>query len=200
MPPPSTALDAASRIVVVANQELSTVRSASRLAAALRKRYGHDRVMVIVSRFDKQADIGQADIEKVVGAQGQARAAERLPARAAGAQPGPPARARQPQQAGGRAQQSGQGPREDRARAAAEPVGSGGLFGRLTRTRLIRSDTRCPTLSLHDADRPHAVRGRAPSEVPGDQGQDPPGPAQPAEPRAPGARQARRGGARDPRR
>jgi pilus assembly protein CpaE len=61
-------LDAASRIVVVANQELSTVRSASRLASALRKRYGHDRVMVIVSRFDKQADIGQADIEKVVGA------------------------------------------------------------------------------------------------------------------------------------
>ena len=61
-------LDAASRIVVVANQELSTVRSASRLASALRKRYGHDRVMVIVSRFDKQADIGQTDIEKVVGA------------------------------------------------------------------------------------------------------------------------------------
>ncbi len=60
-------LDAASRIVVVANQELSTVRSASRLASALRKRYGHDRVMVIVSRFDKQADIGQTDIEKVVG-------------------------------------------------------------------------------------------------------------------------------------
>ena len=61
-------LDAASRIVVVANQELSAVRSASRMASALRKRYGHDRVMVIVSRFDKQADIGQADIEKVVGA------------------------------------------------------------------------------------------------------------------------------------
>jgi pilus assembly protein CpaE len=61
-------LDAASRIVVVANQELSTVRSASRLASALRQRYGRDRVMVIVSRFDKQADISQADIEKVVGA------------------------------------------------------------------------------------------------------------------------------------
>jgi Flp pilus assembly CpaE family ATPase len=62
------ALDAASRIVVVANQELSTVRSASRLAAALRKRYGPDRVVVIVSRFDRQADISQSDIEKVVGA------------------------------------------------------------------------------------------------------------------------------------
>lgn len=61
-------LDAASRIVVVANQELSTVRSASRLASALRQRYGRDRVMVIVSRFDKQADISQADVEKVVGA------------------------------------------------------------------------------------------------------------------------------------
>ncbi len=61
------ALDAASRIVVVANQELSAVRSASRLAAVLRQRYGRDRVLVIVSRFDKEAEITQADIEKVMG-------------------------------------------------------------------------------------------------------------------------------------
>ncbi len=65
------ALDATSRIVVVTNQELSAVRGASRLASALRERYGRDRVLVIVSRFDKQAEIGQGDIEKVVASKVQ---------------------------------------------------------------------------------------------------------------------------------
>jgi pilus assembly protein CpaE len=60
------ALDATSRIVVVTNQELSAVRGASRLAAALRERYGRDRVLVIMTRFDKQAEISQGDIENVV--------------------------------------------------------------------------------------------------------------------------------------
>lgn len=60
------ALDAATRIVVVTNQELSAVRGASRLAATLRERYGRDRVLVIVGRSDKQAEISQDDIEKVV--------------------------------------------------------------------------------------------------------------------------------------
>jgi pilus assembly protein CpaE len=62
------ALDLASRIVVVTNQELSAVRSASRLASALRDRHGRDRVLVVVNRSDKQSEIGQADIEKVVAA------------------------------------------------------------------------------------------------------------------------------------
>jgi pilus assembly protein CpaE len=62
------ALDAASQIIVVANQELAAARSASRLASALRQRYGRDRVLVIVSRVDKHAEISQADIEHVVGA------------------------------------------------------------------------------------------------------------------------------------
>ncbi len=61
------ALDATSQIVVVANQELAAARSASRLAAALRQRYGRERVLVIVSRVDKHAEISQSDIEKVVG-------------------------------------------------------------------------------------------------------------------------------------
>jgi pilus assembly protein CpaE len=61
------ALGAVSQIVVVANQELAAARSASRLAAALRQRYGRDRVVVIMSRVDKHAEITQADIEKVVG-------------------------------------------------------------------------------------------------------------------------------------
>lgn len=61
------ALDCVSQIVVVANQELPTVRSASRIAAALRQRYGKDRVKVIVSRHDHQADIGHEDIERTIG-------------------------------------------------------------------------------------------------------------------------------------
>jgi pilus assembly protein CpaE len=61
------ALDQASRIVVVANQELATVRNASRIAASLRQRYGSDRVTVIVNRVDTHAEIGRDDVEKVVG-------------------------------------------------------------------------------------------------------------------------------------
>jgi pilus assembly protein CpaE len=61
------ALGAAAAIVVVANQEHAAAHSASRLAAALRQRYGRDRVQVIVSRVDKHAQITHADIEKVVG-------------------------------------------------------------------------------------------------------------------------------------
>jgi pilus assembly protein CpaE len=61
------ALDAASRIVVVANQELATVRSATRLSAALRQRYGKDRLTVVVSRFDQHSEIGQSDVERVLG-------------------------------------------------------------------------------------------------------------------------------------
>jgi pilus assembly protein CpaE len=65
------ALDVTARIVVVTNQELSAVRSAGRLAAALRDRYDRDRVLVIVSRFDKQAEIGQSDIETLVASKVQ---------------------------------------------------------------------------------------------------------------------------------
>jgi pilus assembly protein CpaE len=61
------ALEAASRLVIVANQELATVRAATRLAATLRQRYGKDRLSVVVSRFDQLAEIGQDDVEKVLG-------------------------------------------------------------------------------------------------------------------------------------
>jgi pilus assembly protein CpaE len=61
------ALDEATTIIVVANQELSAVRSASRISHGLRQRYGKERVRVVVSRFDKQSDISQADVERVVG-------------------------------------------------------------------------------------------------------------------------------------
>ncbi len=61
------ALEPTSRIVVVANQELATVRAATRLSAALRQRYGRDRLSIVVSRFDQQSDIGQSDVERVLG-------------------------------------------------------------------------------------------------------------------------------------
>ena len=61
------ALEGVERIVVVANQELSTVRSASRIAQALRQRYGKDRLTVVLSRADRLADIGHEDVERAVG-------------------------------------------------------------------------------------------------------------------------------------
>jgi pilus assembly protein CpaE len=61
------ALETVAQIVVVANQELATVRSASRIAASLRQRYGKDRVTVVVSRSDRLADIALEDVERAVG-------------------------------------------------------------------------------------------------------------------------------------
>lgn len=61
------ALDQAARIVIVANQELATVRNASRIAAGFRQRYGRERVSVIVNRLDSHAEIDRADVEKVIG-------------------------------------------------------------------------------------------------------------------------------------
>jgi len=62
------AIEAVHRIVIVCNQELATVRSASRMAAALRQRYGKERLAMVVSRADHLAEIGQDDIERAVGA------------------------------------------------------------------------------------------------------------------------------------
>lgn len=61
------ALELVDSIVVVANQELATVRSASRLSSSLRHRYGRDKVTVVLSRLDRRADIVDTDIEKVIG-------------------------------------------------------------------------------------------------------------------------------------
>ena len=43
------------------------MRAATRLSAALRQRYGKERLAVVVSRFDVQAEIGQSDVERVLG-------------------------------------------------------------------------------------------------------------------------------------
>lgn len=61
------ALEAASKIVLVANQDLAALRNGSRMAATLRQRYRADRVMLVVSRFDGTAEIGRDDVERVIG-------------------------------------------------------------------------------------------------------------------------------------
>ena len=60
-------LEPVSRIVVVSNQELATVRSTSRIASALRQRYGKDKLTIVVSRSDRLAEIGYDDVERAVG-------------------------------------------------------------------------------------------------------------------------------------
>jgi Flp pilus assembly CpaE family ATPase len=60
-------LDPLSSVVLVVNQELPTVRRAAEIGALLRQRYGKDRVGAVVSRYDARADIGQDDIQRVVG-------------------------------------------------------------------------------------------------------------------------------------
>lgn len=62
------ALDAATSIVVLANQELPTVRSAARIAAMLRQRYGKDRVKVAMTRYDKDAEISPEDVGRTLSA------------------------------------------------------------------------------------------------------------------------------------
>jgi pilus assembly protein CpaE len=60
-------LDTATTIVVIANQELATVRNASRMASALRSRYPKTKIMTVINRTDRRSEIGQQDIERAVG-------------------------------------------------------------------------------------------------------------------------------------
>jgi pilus assembly protein CpaE len=60
-------LDHVANIVVVANQELATVRNAGRMAAALRARYPKTSVMTVINRTDGRSEINHQDVEKVVG-------------------------------------------------------------------------------------------------------------------------------------
>ncbi len=61
------ALDSVAALVIVANQELATVKNASRMAAMLRQRYGRSKVSVVLSRSDRRAEIGHEDVERAVG-------------------------------------------------------------------------------------------------------------------------------------
>jgi len=60
-------LDHVANLVVVANQELATVRNAGRMAAALRARYPKTSVTTVINRTDGRSEINQQDVEKVVG-------------------------------------------------------------------------------------------------------------------------------------
>ena len=59
-------LEVAQGIFVVTNQELASVRGACRVGDALSRRYSRDKVALVVSRFDKGAEISIEDIEDVV--------------------------------------------------------------------------------------------------------------------------------------
>lgn len=61
------ALSGVSQIVVVANQELTSVRSAGRLATLLRGQYGKERVAVVLNRPDRSAEIEMEDLQRAVG-------------------------------------------------------------------------------------------------------------------------------------
>ena len=61
------ALALASSITVVATQELAAIRSAARLAGALRQKFGPDRVRIVINRYDRAAEIDQDDLERAVG-------------------------------------------------------------------------------------------------------------------------------------
>jgi len=60
-------LDHVANLVIVANQELATVRNAGRLATALRSRYPHTTISTVINRRDGKAEIDQRDVEKAVG-------------------------------------------------------------------------------------------------------------------------------------
>jgi pilus assembly protein CpaE len=59
-------IDGATQTVVVANQELPSLRSASRIVRQLRQRCGPDRVKVAMTRYDPKSEFSRADIEKVL--------------------------------------------------------------------------------------------------------------------------------------
>jgi Flp pilus assembly CpaE family ATPase len=59
-------LDDATTIVLVVSQELTAVKSATRLLGSLRTRYGPDRVQVALAREDKHAEIAPEDLERTL--------------------------------------------------------------------------------------------------------------------------------------
>jgi pilus assembly protein CpaE len=60
-------LEVATRIVIVVNQELATVRNASRVVATMKQRYGQGRLSMLLARTDRRAEIGIEDVERTVG-------------------------------------------------------------------------------------------------------------------------------------
>lgn len=65
------ALETVTSLVVVGSQEIGALKNASRMIQTFSHRYGSARIRFVVNRFDNRADIGQAEIEKVVGVSAQ---------------------------------------------------------------------------------------------------------------------------------
>ena len=59
------ALDRATAIVLVTNQDLSAVRAAAATAATLRRRFGSQRLRVVINRYDKRASVSAQDVAMV---------------------------------------------------------------------------------------------------------------------------------------
>jgi pilus assembly protein CpaE len=59
-------LAVATSIVVVVNQEVAAVRAGSRLSDMLRRRYGREKVSVVLTRYERAAEIGREDVEMAV--------------------------------------------------------------------------------------------------------------------------------------
>ena len=60
------ALDRATAIVLVTNQDLSSVRAAAATAATLRQRFGSQRIRLVINRYDKHASVSAQDVAMVV--------------------------------------------------------------------------------------------------------------------------------------
>jgi pilus assembly protein CpaE len=60
-------LESATKFVLVVNQELATVRGSARMASLLRQRYGRDKLVPVLTRYDTAAAIGLEDVERVLG-------------------------------------------------------------------------------------------------------------------------------------
>ena len=60
-------LDHLQSIYIVINQEVATVKSATRLVTMLRQRYSSERVAVVLSRSDRDAEIAREDVERALG-------------------------------------------------------------------------------------------------------------------------------------
>jgi pilus assembly protein CpaE len=64
--PALESLSIATSIVVATNQELASVRAASRVSDMLGRRYGREKISFVLTRFDAEAEIGKEDIEMAV--------------------------------------------------------------------------------------------------------------------------------------
>ena len=58
-------MDRATSILLVTNQDLSSVRAAAATAATLRQRFGSQRLRLVINRYDKRASVSAQDVAMV---------------------------------------------------------------------------------------------------------------------------------------